>query len=186
MSRHRLRRTLRGAAHAAMASIMLTAAAGCANGGLFGYATSGLYPENLRTISVPIFQNRTFRRNIEFQVTEEVVKGLERAGFKVVPSARAETELLGTIANYQKTGYGLDGYNNPRGGNMLMQVSVRWIDKRSGKTLKDESLRIDPAATLLTSSSAFVVDGGQSVATTNDQLAKEMARNVLALLQNPW
>ncbi len=167
-------------------ALLALAPLGCANGGLFGYRTSGLYPENLRTVSVPIFQNRSFRRDIEFQLTSEVVKGLERAGFKVVPADRAETELLGTVANYQKIGQGLDGFNNPRGGSMLLQVSVRWIDKRSGQAVRDESVRIDPAATTLSATEPFLIDAAQSVATANDRLAKEMARNVLALLQTPW
>ena len=71
--------------------------AGCGNFSVFGYTTHGLYPDNIRTIAVPIFHSDSFRRDLEFKLTEETIKRLERVGFKVVDADRADTELHATI-----------------------------------------------------------------------------------------
>src|SRR5262245_3126175 len=115
---------------AAFALLPLTL--GCAGGGFLGYTTHGLYPEHIRTVGVPVFKNESVRRDIEFQLTEEVVKELERVGFKVVDTDKADIELIGTIVSDDKIGFGHDGFINPRGGLMNMVARVRIIDKQTG------------------------------------------------------
>jgi hypothetical protein len=54
-----------------------------------GYRWNSLYREDIQSVAVPIFTNMTFRRGIEFRLTESVVKNLEAfAPYKVVPRER--------------------------------------------------------------------------------------------------
>src|SRR4051794_10112312 len=55
-------------------------------GGLAGYQWKSLYREDIRTVAVPIFSNRSFRRGVEFQLTKAIVNQLEaQTPYKVVP-----------------------------------------------------------------------------------------------------
>ena len=166
--------------------LFTTSLAGCAGRSIFGYTTHGLYPDNIRKVAVPIFKNSGFRREIEFKLTQEVVRELERVGFKVVPSERADVELIGSVADFAKIGVGLDGYSNPRGGSVLLQSSVRYVDRRTGQTLQEGDIKVDPASYVVTSTDMFLIDVGQSLATAEDKAIKEMAKNIVALLQTPW
>ena len=94
-----------GAALVALAVALLP---GCASWDghfcLFGYTTRPLYDLGIRTVRVPIFKNFTFRRGLEFQLTEAVIREIEsKTPYKVVQEADcADTELIGTIVGRSK------------------------------------------------------------------------------------
>jgi hypothetical protein len=160
--------------------------AGCAGRSFLGYTTHGLYPDHIRTVSVPIFKNLGFRRDVEFKLTQEVVRELERVGFKVVPGDRADVELHGKIDDFAKLGFGLDGFTNPRGGMVMMSASVRYVERRTGRTVQEGELKVDPGTYALQSSDTFLIDVGQSIATAEDRAVKDLAKNIVAMLQTPW
>jgi hypothetical protein len=166
--------------------LLPTALTGCAGVSIFGYTTHGLYSEQIRTVAVPIFKNTGFRRDVEFKLTQEVVRELERVGFKVVPSERADVELIGTLNDFAKLGFGLDGFTNPRGGMLMMYASVRYVERKTGKTVAEGDLKIDPTNYTLQSSDSFLIDVAQSIATAEDRATKDLAKNIVALLQTPW
>src|SRR3954470_5944977 len=65
-----------------------------------GYQWRSLYREDVRTVAVPIFTNKTFRRGVEFQLTGAIVRQLEaKSPYKVVPKERADTILEGEIVD---------------------------------------------------------------------------------------
>lgn len=158
-----------------MLSSVCLATAGC------GYATRGLYPESIETVSVPIFKSRGLRRDIEFQLTEKVIKAIEtQTPFKVV-QGQADTELRGTVESLYKTPFGEDGFDNPRGGIMNVTLSLSWIDNRTGRVLQSTSQNFT-----VQDSASYVLDLGQSQATAQEKLYNEMADFTVALMQAPW
>jgi hypothetical protein len=166
--------------------LLPTTLTGCAGVSVLGYTTHGLYSDQIRTVAVPIFKNTGFRRDIEFKLTQEVVRELERVGFKVVPSERADVELLGSLSDYAKLGFGLDGFTNPRGGMLMMYANVRYVERQTGRILQEGEIRVDPTTYALQSSDTFLIDVAQSMATAEDRAIKDLAKNIVALLQTPW
>jgi hypothetical protein len=166
--------------------VIVATSLGCAGGGFLGYTTHGLYPEHIRTVGVPVFKNESLRRDVELQLTQEVIKELERVGYKVVDADKADIEVLGTIVADDKMGVGHDGFINPRGGLMNLVARVRVIDKLSGKNLAEGDVTIDPTPVALQSQETFLIDIVQSRASAEQRALREMARNVVVLLQNPW
>ena len=71
---------------------------------IFGYTTQPNYDECIKTVYVPIFENKTFRRGLEFDVTRAVIREIEaKTPFKVVDSPNAaDTQLCGTIVAFTK------------------------------------------------------------------------------------
>src|SRR5215471_8417063 len=72
---------------------------------LLGYTTQPNYDECIKTVYVPIFENKTFRRGLEFDLTRAVIREIEsKTPFKVVSAGcPADTELTGTIINLAKS-----------------------------------------------------------------------------------
>lgn len=162
------------------ACLLTVLSAGC------GYTTRGLYPDDVQTVHVPIFQYNGFRRGIEFEATTKVIAEIEsRTPFKVVAAEHADTELRGTITALTKHPFGEDAYDNPRGGHMILDVQVSWVDKRSGQTIAETTQRIDKTIPL-SGTQTFVIDSGQSITTATADAVSQIADQVVALMQTPW
>src|SRR5438270_14024307 len=61
-----------------------------------GYAWRTLYRDDVKTVAVPIFSNRTPYLGVEFRLSKAIVTQLEaQSPYKVVPRDRADTILEG-------------------------------------------------------------------------------------------
>ena len=70
----------------------------CASDPTLGYTSSSLYPTNFRSVSVPIFENSTMTRNVEFMLTDAVIKEIQsRTQYRILGEQYADTLLTGTI-----------------------------------------------------------------------------------------
>ncbi len=101
-----------------------------------GYSTKPLYSSAYKTVAVPIFANKSFRREWEFKLTEALVKNIEfRTPYKVVSQDRADTVLTGEITDIQENVLTRRaGTNLPRETQVTMIVNFTWKD-RAGRVL---------------------------------------------------
>ena len=128
-----------GAAGAAVAT-------GCQNGfKIFGYqvGTGALYDPNIKTVYVPLFNNRAFQttpyRGFEVDVTQAVVREIGKTtAFPVTSDVeKADTELLGNIVMIQKVLLNVNQNNLTREAEVQVQVDVVWRDLRDGTILSN-------------------------------------------------
>ncbi len=103
-----------------------------------GYTTRTTFPEQYATVAVPIFENRSFLRGVERDVTEALIKEIEHTTpYKVVPRDRAQTLLEGTITDVEQ-----ERVHRSRLGGVPLQQEVRitvsftWIDERTGDVIR--------------------------------------------------
>jgi lipopolysaccharide assembly LptE-like protein len=117
-------------------------------GGLGGYQWKSLYREDVRTVAVPIFSNRSFRRGVEFQLTKAIVNQIEaQTPYKVVPRDRADTILEGEITDIFIHTYSADPNTGvPQDQFYYVRVNFTWKDLRTGKILADRR-RFEQTAT---------------------------------------
>ena len=112
----------------------------CQNGGNFcflGYTTAPNYRSDIHTVRVKIFNNRTYRLGLEFEMTRAVIREIEaHTPFKVVSdSSKADTELTGTIIMLNKGLYLANTVNEQRDVEVTLGVEFVWRDLRSGEIL---------------------------------------------------
>ena len=128
---------------------------GCQNGfRIFGYqaGADALYDPNIRTVFVPIFNNRAFQTNpykgFEVDVTQAVVREIGKTTSYRVTSdlGRADTELLGNIAIIQKQLLNLNQLNQIREAEIQVTVDVVWRDLRDGTILSNPRKARRPGA----------------------------------------
>lgn len=75
---------------------------GCASDPKQGYSFSSTHSSTIQTISIPVFQNTTYASGIEAELTDALVKEIQRTTkWAVVSNAAADTELSGTITAAQ-------------------------------------------------------------------------------------
>src|SRR5437879_1333573 len=79
---------------------------GCENGGhfkLLGYTTEPTFDTTIRTIYVPIAQNISYKRGIEFDLARSVEREIGLSPYRIVSDrSKADTELLMKIVNVNK------------------------------------------------------------------------------------
>ena len=115
------------------------AIASCSSDGHFsilGYTTQPNYDCGIHTVYVPIFQNVTYTRGLEFQLTQAVIREIEaKTPFKVTDCrANADTELIGKIVSTSKGVITLNQLGEVREVDSGMSIELVWRDLRPGST----------------------------------------------------
>ena len=144
-----------------------------------GYSTHSLYNTNYRTVAVPVFANKTFRREWEFRLTEAVVKNIEsRTPYKVTKQDHADTVLSGEIAEIQENVLTeRTGTDLPRETQLTVVVNFTWKD-RTGRVIVERK-GLNRSATEIPQLGESVVDA--------EQLAVErLAAAIVDQMQKEW
>ena len=110
---------------------------GCASDPTQGYSFASPFPQGITTIAVEVFENKTFDRGIEFELTDAVIKEIEaRTPYKVTSESRADTILTGRIQRVERTQLSkseLTGLSEEV--TVSVTIDLHWRDLRTGKPL---------------------------------------------------
>ena len=126
--------------------LLALALAGCGYGhgsdapkDLGGYQWRSVYRDDVRTVAVPVFGNRSFRRGIEFALSKAVVNQLETTTpYKVVSREHADTILEGEVVDTHIRALSADIQTGlPQEELFIVRVNFTWKDLRTGKILVD-------------------------------------------------
>ncbi len=186
----------------------LCALAGCESGGhftIFGYTTKPPFDPNIRTVYVPIPQNASWMKNIEFDLEQAVLTELGmRAGAPRVTSDRnrADTELIMKITNpTTKNVIIFNQLGETRNAELGIQIEVIWRDLRPGHVgdILSNKKRFDPeqkplpgeaAATapgpvpyLVTPRAQYIPELGQSNNSANVMAARSGAKQIVNMME---
>lgn len=102
-----------------------------------GYSTQELFPERYASVAVPIFDNRTFYRGVEFDLTEAVIKELEqRTPYKALDAGVADTLLTATVTRVSTRRLSRTrSAGLPQEVEVTVTINFEWTDQRSGEVL---------------------------------------------------
>ncbi len=105
--------------------LFAAAAGGC------GYSLKGNLPDHLKTVSVPVFRNRTPEAGAESAITSAVVNAFTSNGrLKVVSLDDADSVLDGEITGYSVQSLTYDSKLNLRSYRLTVTMNVRFRDLR--------------------------------------------------------
>ena len=163
-------------AWAAAVAALLIATGGC------GYSLRPPYDTNVRTIYVPVFKSMTFRRDLNLQLTEAVIKEIEkRTIYKVVGAPEGADSTLEGIVTYDLKNLMVENPNNlPRQLTMMLTISVKWIDNRPGVPKKDTY------PTFFFESVADYPELGETTTAAYEKLVQKLARDIVNTMEEPW
>ncbi len=170
---------------AAAAALLLSALCGCLGNYQFGART--LFPENIETVYVPVFDSSSFRRELGEELTEAVIKQIERrTPYKVVSSPSADTVLTGKITSETKHLLFQTLTADPREVEVNLQVKVSWVDRRGATIREVPAVPVPNAAVDITAASDVVGEVGQSIATAHELAVQRLADQIVSLMEKPW
>jgi hypothetical protein len=170
---------------------LFTMAVAClgAMGGCAGYQIGNdtLYPTNIHTVYVPIFQSDSFRPGLGEQLTEAVQKEIEKkTSYKVVGTPNADSVLSGKITGNVKHVLVRDIYNDPRELQVNLQVKVQWIDRQQNVIRNMNPLPVPADMVTISETGSLIPEVGQSMATAQQQAIKRIAQQIVGMMENPW
>ena len=156
--------------------VLAAAVAGCV-----GYSTAPLHRTDVRTVAVPIFASREFRRELEFELTKELVKTIEmRTPYKVVQDrTRADTELFGEIVDLVSPVLAEDvSTDSPIDVEVTVSCWFEWKDLRTGQILtRRENLR---------ASASYAVAIGETLDSATTEAMGRLAERIVEAMEKDW
>ena len=156
--------------------------AGCSSDPTKGYSFTSSYDTSVRTVAVPMFQNPTYARGLEIELTDAIVKEIQsRTPWRVTTEGTANTTLTGTLTNsqLQQLSYSRDtGYVQEVG--VTLTVDFDWKDARTGKTLVSRRNFSAMASFVPESPANERIEHGQHAA------IQKLARDIVTELRSNW
>jgi len=183
MRSHLLRdlRVLRGWSSSLLFLLFLC---GCAG---YQIGNQSLYPLEIRTVYVPMFQSNSFRRNLGERLTEAVVKEIELSTpYKVVSDPNADSVLSGRIVEETKQVLVPDLSGDARESQVNMKVEVSWVDRKGAMLRPVESVPCPAEIADVSGTGNVVPEVGQSIATAQQQAICRLAEQIVGLMEKPW
>ena len=111
--------------------------AGCASDPSEGWSAASAWSDDIRTVSVGLFENATPNRQLEFEFTDALIKEIEaRTPYKVTAPGRADTIVTGRIRRVdhrQLSKSTLTGLSEEV--TVSVTIDLTWTDLRTGESL---------------------------------------------------
>ncbi|MBX7166820.1 MAG: hypothetical protein K1X74_10785 [Pirellulales bacterium] len=158
-------------------------------GGCAGYraGVASLYPPEIRTVYVPIFDSTSYRRNLGERLTEAVVKEIQlKTPFQVVNTPNADSVLTGTLVNDTKRVIVTSPTDEARESELTFQVQVRWVDRQGTLLRAPAAVAIPGALADVDYASSVVPEAGQSIVVGQQKAIQKIAEQIVGLMEAPW
>jgi hypothetical protein len=163
-------------AGALVLAAILAGTAGC------GYSIRAPFNPSVKTVYVPVFRSITFRRDVNFQLTELVQKEIEkRTPFKVVGTPEGADMILDGEINFADKNIIVENpFNLPRQLTATLLANVRWTHNPP----LEKELKADPVAVSATVN--FVPEVGETSMTAFLRANQKLAMQIVDMMEEPW
>ena len=112
------------------AAVLIAALAACAGLSGCSYTTRTLFRPDIKTIYVQLFDNRTFRREVEVDLTKAVVEEIKlRTQLRFASKDEADSILTGTLLEFTERARVKDEDDTVIIERVTLRVSFRWRDR---------------------------------------------------------
>jgi hypothetical protein len=176
---------------------------------ILGYHFGSRARPDVKTVRVPIFRNTTYFRDIEYELTQAVIKRIQdTTPYKVITDGPADAQLTGVI----RVGLGHVGIQNElneaRSRDFTLAVEVTFMDTRSGQDYflpvtqqpalppAPPTVNLDPLAPpppvphlkphVVAKSATYAPELGQSFATAKQKVIDDIAIHIVNMMECPW
>jgi len=148
---------------------------------LTGYSNKSLFPQDLNSVCLEMFENQTFRRGLEYELTDALAKRIEaETPYKIISSVdRADTVMNGQITEIseavltteRETGFALEK-------ELYVKAVVNWKNLKTGQLLID-----DKSVTVSASYSEYQ---NQDLGYASALAANKLAQKIVELMEKTW
>jgi len=153
----------------------------CGCGGMAGYSNESMFPEEVDSVCLEMFDNRTFRRGVEYELSDALAKRIEvDTPYKIISdSDRADTVMNGQILSISQMALSTD---RDMGSVLEREVELRAVV--NWKNLKTGQLMIDHV--IVSASASYSTYLKQDFKYASSLAANNLARKIVELMENKW
>lgn len=156
-----------------LVSILITVFSGC------GYSTRSLMRQDLESIYVPIFDNDTFRRGLEFGLTKSVKDEiLFRTRLKIVNKEDADAVLYGKIADVKERVISENIADDIVEGSVTLFLDIKLVDVRTGRSIVEKKG--------IQWQTEYIGRRGEGVSAAEKEAFVDIAERIVNLMDEDW
>jgi hypothetical protein len=146
-----------------------------------GYSNEPLFPQEVSTVCLKMFDNQTFRRGVEYELSDAIAKRIELdTPYKIVSDPeRADTVISGQIVSMAESALSTD---REIGTVLEREVELRAVV--DWKNLKTGQLMI--AHELVSASASYSAYQRQDFKYASSLAANNLARKIVELMERNW
>ncbi|MGR3302338.1 MAG: LptE family protein [Candidatus Scalindua sp.] len=143
-----------------------------------GYSQKSLISRKINSIYIPIFDNNTFRRGLEFDLTKAVKDEImSRTSLRIVQKDSADTILSGTIKDVKETVLSQNSRDNIVESRVRIYADITLLDRRTERVLISGSL---------TGAAEFIAKRGETVKSGIEEGIVNLAKIIVNNLEEEW
>ena len=149
--------------------------------GCSGYSNESLYPKDIESVCLQMFENDSFRRGVEYELSDALAKRIEaQTPYKIISSRdRADTIISGKITNADASVLTLDKETGRAIEKEVRLVAlVKWQNLKTGELLLD-NVPVSAAA-------GFSEWQNQSFDYAAGLAANKLAQRIVELMEKKW
>mgnify|MGYP001089470879 FL=1 len=146
-----------------------------------GYSNESLFPEDVGSVCLEMFDNRTLRRGVEYELSDALAKRIELdTPYKIISdSDRADTVMNGQIVSISQFALSTD---RDVGSVLEKEVELRAVV--NWKNLKTGQLMIDHI--IVSASASYSRYQQQDFKYASTLAANNLARKIVELMESKW
>lgn len=143
-----------------------------------GYSQKSLISRKINSIYIPIFDNNTFRRGLEFDLTRAVKDEImSRTSLRIVQKDSADTILSGTIRDVKETVLSQNSRDNIVESRVRIYADITLWDRRTERVLISGSLN---------GAAEFIAKRGETVKSGIEEGIVNLAKIIVNNLEEEW
>jgi len=146
-----------------------------------GYSNESLFPQDVRSVYLEMFNNQTFRRGVEYELSDALAKRIEvDSPYKIVSdSDRADTVISGQIVSIGELALSTDReLGTVLEKEVEMQAVVNWKNLKTGQLLIDHII--------VSASASYSEYQMQDFKYASVLAANNLARKIVELMERKW
>ncbi len=160
-------------AYLALLFLLITSLGSC------GYSSKSLLRSNVRSIYVQIFDNNTFRRGYEFDLTKAVRDQiLLRTRLNIVDKNEADSILFGKITSVDENVLIENTRDNIVESRVSVGIEIRWVDRRTGRTIVERKNIRRPTE--------FIVSRNETLTSSSNEAFVKVAQGIVDAMEEDW
>ena len=162
-----------------LSSVFCLLFSGCAE--TSGYSNESLFPQNVSSVCLKMFDNQSFRRGAEYELSDALAKRIEvETPYKLVSSLdRADTVMSGRIVSIKES-----ALSTQREIGRVLEKEVELRAVVNWKNLKTGELLIDNQS--ISASASYSRYQMQDFKYASTLAANNLARKIVELMEEKW
>ncbi len=146
-----------------------------------GYSNHSLFPAEVVSVCLEMFENESFRRGVEYKLSDALSKRIEAATpYKIISSKdRADSVISGQIVQVNELVLSVERETGlPLEKELLLKAVVNWKNLKTGRLLIDNKS--------VTSQATYSTYQNQDFSYASALAANNLARKIVELMEIEW